>query len=134
MKRFAVYGKGGSGKSMIASNLSVQFSRNNLRTLQIGCDPKHDSTRALMGGRRVATVMDVVQTVEDLKKGTVSPAEGGDSDVLLIERQGGSYAMLGVDISLAAVVTPELSVTGSYSWTSKDSISPNSTRKPRILT
>lgn len=54
--------------------------------------------------------------------GTVSPVEGGDADIILIERQGGSYTVLGADISLAAVVTPELSVTGGYSWTSKDSI------------
>ena len=60
---------------MIASNLSVQFRRGGLRTLQIGCDPKHDSTRTLMGGRRVATVMDVVRKVTDLKEGNVSSAD-----------------------------------------------------------
>ncbi|MEY4862037.1 MAG: protochlorophyllide oxidoreductase, partial [Pseudomonadota bacterium] len=43
-KVFAVYGKGGIGKSTTSSNLSVAFSKLGKRVLQIGCDPKHDST------------------------------------------------------------------------------------------
>ena len=43
-KVFAVYGKGGIGKSTTSSNLSVAFSKIGKRVLQIGCDPKHDST------------------------------------------------------------------------------------------
>ena len=41
-KVFAVYGKGGIGKSTTSSNLSVAFSKLGKRVLQIGCDPKHD--------------------------------------------------------------------------------------------
>ena len=41
-KVFAVYGKGGIGKSTTSSNLSVAFSKLGHRVLQIGCDPKHD--------------------------------------------------------------------------------------------
>ena len=44
---FAVYGKGGIGKSTTSSNLSVAFSKLGKRVLQIGCDPKHDSTFTL---------------------------------------------------------------------------------------
>ena len=40
----AVYGKGGIGKSTTSSNLSAAFSKLGKRVLQIGCDPKHDST------------------------------------------------------------------------------------------
>lgn len=47
---------------MIASNLSVQFARRGLRTLQIGCDPKHDSTKALSRGKRIPTVLEVLQS------------------------------------------------------------------------
>jgi nitrogenase iron protein NifH len=61
-RQFAVYGKGGSGKSTVTTNLSVQMARRGLRTLQIGCDPKRDSTRALVGGRRLKTVMDLLET------------------------------------------------------------------------
>ena len=61
MKRFAIYGKGGSGKSTLTSNLSVQMARRNIKTLQIGCDPKHDSTRTLTGGKRIVSVMDLLK-------------------------------------------------------------------------
>ena len=43
-KVFSVYGKGGIGKSTTSSNLSAAFSMLGKRVLQIGCDPKHDST------------------------------------------------------------------------------------------
>jgi light-independent protochlorophyllide reductase subunit L len=46
-KVFAVYGKGGIGKSTTSSNLSVAFSKLGKTVLQIGCDPKHDSTFTL---------------------------------------------------------------------------------------
>jgi light-independent protochlorophyllide reductase subunit L len=59
---FAVYGKGGIGKSTTSSNLSVAFSKLGKRVLQIGCDPKHDSTFTLTG-RMIPTVIDVLDGV-----------------------------------------------------------------------
>jgi light-independent protochlorophyllide reductase subunit L len=61
-KVFAVYGKGGIGKSTTSSNLSVAFSKLGKRVLQIGCDPKHDSTFTLTKCL-VPTVIDVLETV-----------------------------------------------------------------------
>jgi light-independent protochlorophyllide reductase subunit L len=61
-KVFAVYGKGGIGKSTTSSNLSVAFSKLGKRVLQIGCDPKHDSTFTLTK-RLMPTVIDVLETV-----------------------------------------------------------------------
>lgn len=58
-KVFAVYGKGGIGKSTTSSNLSVAFTKLGKRVLQIGCDPKHDSTFTLTK-RLVPTVIDVL--------------------------------------------------------------------------
>jgi light-independent protochlorophyllide reductase subunit L len=60
---FAVYGKGGIGKSTTSSNLSVACSKLGKRVLQIGCDPKHDSTFTLTK-RLVPTVIDVLETVD----------------------------------------------------------------------
>jgi light-independent protochlorophyllide reductase subunit L len=62
-KVFAVYGKGGIGKSTTSSNLSVAFSKIGKRVLQIGCDPKHDSTFTLTKCL-VPTVIDVLESVE----------------------------------------------------------------------
>lgn len=62
-KVFAVYGKGGIGKSTTSSNLSVAFSKLGKRVLQIGCDPKHDSTFTLTK-KMVPTVIDVLETVD----------------------------------------------------------------------
>jgi light-independent protochlorophyllide reductase subunit L len=62
-KVFAVYGKGGIGKSTTSSNLSVAFSKLGKRVLQIGCDPKHDSTFTLTK-RLVPTVIDTLESVD----------------------------------------------------------------------
>ncbi|MFN3231223.1 MAG: ferredoxin:protochlorophyllide reductase (ATP-dependent) iron-sulfur ATP-binding protein [Alphaproteobacteria bacterium] len=62
-KVFAVYGKGGIGKSTTSSNLSVAFSKLGKRVLQIGCDPKHDSTFTLTK-TLMPTVIDVLETVD----------------------------------------------------------------------
>ncbi|MEM1025286.1 MAG: ferredoxin:protochlorophyllide reductase (ATP-dependent) iron-sulfur ATP-binding protein [Myxococcota bacterium] len=62
-KVFAVYGKGGIGKSTTSSNLSAAFSKLGKRVLQIGCDPKHDSTFTLTK-RLMPTVIDVLESVD----------------------------------------------------------------------
>ena len=62
-KVFSVYGKGGIGKSTTSSNLSVAFSKLGKRVLQIGCDPKHDSTFTLTKSL-VPTVIDALEQVE----------------------------------------------------------------------
>jgi light-independent protochlorophyllide reductase subunit L len=62
-KVFSVYGKGGIGKSTTSSNLSVAFSKLGKRVLQIGCDPKHDSTFTLTKSL-VPTVIDALQEVD----------------------------------------------------------------------
>jgi light-independent protochlorophyllide reductase subunit L len=62
-KVFAIYGKGGIGKSTTSSNLSAAFSKLGKRVLQIGCDPKHDSTFTLTK-RLIPTVIDVLEQAD----------------------------------------------------------------------
>ena len=59
----AVYGKGGIGKSTVSANLSCALALRGHRVLQIGCDPKHDSTRLIMHGEEVETVLGYLRGV-----------------------------------------------------------------------
>ena len=61
MLKIAIYGKGGIGKSTTASNLSAAFAKKGLTVMQIGCDPKADSTINLHGGKNISTVLDLIR-------------------------------------------------------------------------
>lgn len=65
MKKIAFYGKGGIGKSTTASNVSAALSLMGKRVCQIGCDPKNDSTRLLLGHICRQTVLDRVRDAGD---------------------------------------------------------------------
>ncbi|MBE5983749.1 MAG: nitrogenase iron protein [Paenibacillaceae bacterium] len=67
MKRIAIYGKGGIGKSTTVSNLSAAMAKMGLTVMQIGCDPKADSTRNLTGGENIPTVLDVIRDNGDVE-------------------------------------------------------------------
>ena len=69
MAAIAIYGKGGIGKSTIAANLSAALAKRGRRVLQIGCDPKRDSTRLLLHGERLTTVLDYIKgTSPDIRR------------------------------------------------------------------
>lgn len=88
-KVFAVYGKGGIGKSTTSSNLSVAFSKLGKRVLQIGCDPKHDSTFTLTK-RLMPTVIDVLEQI-DFRTEDLRPEDfvfEGYNGVLCVEAGG----------------------------------------------
>lgn len=61
MIKLAVYGKGGIGKSTVVSNLSVAFAKMGYKVMQIGCDPKADSTVNLLGDKKINTVLSVIR-------------------------------------------------------------------------
>lgn len=65
MKKFAVYGKGGIGKSTITSSLAAAFSTLGYRVMQIGCDPKADSSSNLLGGSTIIPVTDYLKKHEN---------------------------------------------------------------------
>ncbi|MDR1249441.1 MAG: AAA family ATPase [Treponema sp.] len=61
MSEIAIYGKGGIGKSTIAANISAVLGREGKKILQVGCDPKHDSTRFLLHRERITTALDYLK-------------------------------------------------------------------------
>ena len=88
MIKIAIYGKGGIGKSTVTSNLAASFAYLGKRVIQIGCDPKADSTINLCGGEPPIPVMNYLreydrdpETIEEISK-------VGYKDVLCIETGG----------------------------------------------
>ncbi len=65
MIKLAFYGKGGIGKSTTVSNVAVALARRGLTVMQIGCDPKADSTRGLCGGAQPTSVMALIRARGD---------------------------------------------------------------------
>lgn len=61
MIKIAVYGKGGIGKSTTVSNMAAALGEKGLKVMQIGCDPKADSTAGLHGGVTIPTVLDLMR-------------------------------------------------------------------------
>lgn len=88
MRRLAIYGKGGIGKSTTASHLSAALAQKGYRVMQIGCHPKVDSTKNLMGGRRIPTVLEHLRekaddlTLEDITFGGYGGVLCAESDAL----------------------------------------------------
>jgi nitrogenase iron protein NifH len=86
MKKIAIYGKGGIGKSTTVSNLSAALAVKGLKVMQIGCDPKADSTRNLTGGKNIPTVLELLRDKENVAlEDLVYVGEGG---VLCVEAGG----------------------------------------------
>lgn len=68
MKRIAIYGKGGIGKSTTVSNMSAALAGQGYTVMQIGCDPKADSTISLRRGRELTPVLDTYRDkVKDIE-------------------------------------------------------------------
>ncbi|OAV64740.1 Nitrogenase iron protein 1 [Bacteroidales bacterium Barb7] len=61
IKKIAVYGKGGIGKSTTTSNISAALVEAGYKVLQFGCDPKSDSTNTLRDGKYIPTVLDLLR-------------------------------------------------------------------------
>ena len=86
--KIAIYGKGGIGKSTISANVSAALAEMGYRVLQIGCDPKHDSTRLLLRGKIPITVLQYIKTVLPAERRPEDIMYRGYGNVACIEAGG----------------------------------------------
>lgn len=88
MLKIAVYGKGGIGKSTVTSNLAAAFASLGKRVIQIGCDPKADSTINLLGGEPLKPVMNYLREMDADPESVGEISRVGFGGVLCIETGG----------------------------------------------
>jgi nitrogenase iron protein NifH len=84
--QIAIYGKGGIGKSTTTSNIAAALAEAGYKVIQIGCDPKSDSTNTLRGGKYLPTVLDSTRDGERVRLEDISAI--GFKGVLSIEAGG----------------------------------------------
>ena len=65
MLKLAFYGKGGIGKSTTVCNIACALADKGYKVMQIGCDPKADSTAALLNGKRAVPVLELIRKYND---------------------------------------------------------------------
>ena len=111
MKKIAVYGKGGIGKSTTVSNLAVALAEKGYKVMQIGCDPKADSTIQLRHGKEIPTVLEMFQQKKQnlkLEAGGPTPGLGcaGRGIITALEKleETGAYETYQPDIVLYDVL------------------------------
>ena len=85
-RNIAIYGKGGIGKSTTSSNISAALSEQGYHVMQIGCDPKSDSTNTLRGGKFIPTVLDSLRAGRKVETGEI--VHKGFNDILCVEAGG----------------------------------------------
>lgn len=88
MLKLAIYGKGGIGKSTMTSNLAAAFAYLGKRVIQIGCDPKADSTFNLLGGHPVEPVMNYLRERDEDPESIEEISRIGYGGILCIETGG----------------------------------------------
>lgn len=88
MIKLAIYGKGGIGKSTMTSNLAAAFAYLGKRVIQIGCDPKADSTFNLLHGNPVEPVMNYLREHDEEPERIEDISRVGYGGVLCIETGG----------------------------------------------
>ena len=113
MLKVAIYGKGGIGKSTVTSNLAAAFANMGKRVIQIGCDPKADSTINLLGGEPLRPVMNYMREEDEEPEELSDIAKEGYGGVLCIET-GGPTPGLGCAGRGIITALEKLEETGAY--------------------
>lgn len=88
MRKIAVYGKGGIGKSTTVSNMAAALAQDGLVVMQIGCDPKSDSTINLTGGEKIESVLDLIRRKPEEDVSLDEMVSRGADGVLCVEAGG----------------------------------------------
>lgn len=88
MIKLAIYGKGGIGKSTVTANLSAALAVLGKKVIQIGCDPKADSTVSLLSGNNVIPVMNYIREYDEEPDSLDKISKVGFGDVVCIETGG----------------------------------------------
>ena len=88
MRKIAFYGKGGIGKSTLTSSISAAIAGMGQQVMQIGCDPKADSTLNVRGGKALLPVMEVLQAAGGVCPSLDAIAVRGYRDIVCVEAGG----------------------------------------------
>ncbi len=88
MTCFAIYGKGGIGKSTTAANVALALAQSGKRVMLIGCDPKADSTALLRGNDKIETVLSLLRTRHKSQLHLEEMVTQGKGGVLCVEAGG----------------------------------------------
>lgn len=88
MTCFAIYGKGGIGKSTTAANVALALAQSGKRVMLIGCDPKADSTALLRGDAKIDTVLSLLRTRHKSQLKLEEMVTEGKGGVLCVEAGG----------------------------------------------
>ena len=88
MQKIAIYGKGGIGKSTVTGNLAAALAVLGKKVIQIGCDPKADSTVNLLGGEPLLPVMNFIREYDREPESIEEISKVGFGNVLCIETGG----------------------------------------------
>lgn len=86
LRQIAIYGKGGIGKSTTTQNLTAGLAESGKKVMVVGCDPKADSTRLLLGGLAQRTVLDTLRESNTVELASIM--RKGYEGILCVESGG----------------------------------------------
>lgn len=115
MYKLAIYGKGGIGKSTTACNVAAALAERGHTVMQIGCDPKADSTKLHLGGAAPETVLDRMREQERAASGSEAPAPVAGIGFGGVAAPAPAAPTTGVGFAPAAPLAPSASVIPSPS-------------------